>query len=403
MSRYKIIWIFFFLFIGVIIWNKKDKRIHQKREQAAIITKYLDRISLTAEDLELSGKVKRLIEYELINEGEISDYPGVKDLEKNNAIIADSINKGDYYLVLKTGEIRRLEMLDIEKIETFRFNEKGDVEKRIWYGRSNDGKGAELEENQYDRAGNLIAQRKFDFYGNLYNQIEFAYDRQGRMIKTHKIGSNEKWEENYNISYHLDTTFIERIDTNRDSYFPRLEVYDVNGVLVENDPRIEKKYRNKGEFQKSIDYFMYGEKLYSETYEYDPFGNEIARTEYDSSGNINHIERKYYDDLNKLFMVSEIDGNSYRVKKMNNYGFLSESTSTWRNSDTWNLRDYREAYNQNGNVIHMVEVIQGNDGQITESRTDLEYEYDDFRNWVVKKRYEGDSLLHTMKRVIIYY
>ncbi|CAN0408854.1 unnamed protein product, partial [Discosporangium mesarthrocarpum] len=231
----------------------------------------------------------------------------------------------------------------------------------------------DLLKNQYDLSGKLVAQREFDYSGQLFKQIDLSYNQTGQLIRISRTTnySDGKSEKDYEIKYHLDTTFIERTDTSRGFYEPHIEIYDENGTLVENDPRLEKIYTRRGEFQKSIDYFMNGEKQYSETYEYDQSGNEIAKTEYDSSGGINYVERKYYSDSGKLVMINEID--------------------------------YREVSNEHGDVIHIVEMSLENNGQIKESRIDIDYEYDQYGNWIAKKIYQEDTLRKTTKRVINYY
>ena len=187
---------------------------------------------------------------------------------------------------------------------------------------------------------------------------------------------------------------------------PLKYTYDEKGKLLDGDPFAEKIVSSKSQYEESIlYYYRTGKKASSETYEYDLSGNVIAKTEYDSSGNMTNVEKRSYDESVELLSIIEIDRYSYVVKRINKYGYPDETTSLYRENknDFSSFRDLRENYNQYGDVISEVFIRQDNDGELTESRIHINYEYDSKGNWIEQARYGGDSLIYKVKRIISYY
>lgn len=83
----------------------------------------------------------------------------------------------------------------------------------------------------------------------------------------------------------------------------------------------------KGDYEKLEEYYFYGDVYLFIIYEYDIFGNEIVRIDYDLEGNIIVVGRKYYDDLGMLIVMDEFDGEFFRVKRIKKYDYLENFIS----------------------------------------------------------------------------
>lgn len=379
--------------------------VDARKEQAIPIEIYLQRLNWTTESLGLKGRVKSLIEYEVISETILQEYPEIKYLEGDLLIKRDSIDEGQYYIITSDNQVKGIKLLDISIVYSFKFSDAGDLLSKTWYNRMNDRDRAQYEENQYDRFGHLIGHERFDYFGNLDKEVALTYDKSGKVIRLNRRNENYSGEENFKISYRSDTTFIERIDSVPKPYFDSLEMYDSKGNQLLVDPKGRFKVTAKGDYEKLEEYYFHGDVYSSTIYEYDTSGNEIARTDYDSEGNIIVVGRKYYDDSGKLIAMDELDGESFRVKRIKKYDYSENFTSFSRTkSFGYSLMDdYRENYNRFGDVIQEVRVWQDSTGKLIESRKRIDYEYDKQGNWLVQSSFEKDSLTRKVKRVIIYH
>ncbi|MBD5453147.1 MAG: hypothetical protein HDR30_02320 [Lachnospiraceae bacterium] len=308
-------------------------------------------------EYEEDGRKKKCIEYN--GDGDIFSY---KECEYDEA-----------------GHVTKEEYQDFaERIEyyytyQYRYNEAGDIEKKICY--DEDGSISYWCEYQNDEAGHELSELTYGTDG-IYRRSEQKYDKNGNEIRVTYIVDGEvtmqlefSRDEWGNVTEERGRSLAKEWDTNTYEY-------EYETVYVPSRQYTQAVVVNKKEYHDGA--------LTTETV-CDRAGNKTKRTWYNSDGSIERWAEYQYDENEK--MIKEVrhdgDGSIYVQNKYtyDNVGNLMVYESA---SDDHNSKETYE-YDEAGDMIRFVEYFDDDLYRRTE------YEYDTAGKLVGYTVYNGDG------------
>ena len=275
------------------------------------------------------------------------------------------------------------------------------------FGIQNSGK----REMVYNSAGQLVAEKEYDKYGDVYNERHYNYDSLGNKVST---------EQYYDGKF--DGTLRYEYDSSGNQVSMR--EYGANGTFR---GRTEYQYDELGYIKTETSYSSPGarEPSSQQVYEYDSSGNRLSQEtylngefsvreeyEYDTNGNITceRVTRSGYDDYTKEIQydsngnkVYEINGNDKFIYKYDSSGNLTEKKWVGKSNggfigheeysyDSSGRVTSKRSYDEKGRPIDNYTYIYDSSGKLKErkighsgSYTTEQFEYDSVGNLIATK------------------
>jgi len=374
---------------------------NQKSRQANLdfIEKFLDKERFDQSDLGLIGKVKGVIEYEVLLE---ESYNPRYEIEE------------DAYVQLEFDSHFQIDRSPkFKAIDVFNLDDHGRVTKYSTLKIFERNQQQDIVEYNYDSNGNLIKRTKLDFSDNLKSENSFSYNEKNELVKHNRLKEYTATENRINIKYEgkkmiiIDSVYKEgrfqKVDSSEFEYGEFVEDDEDDDWFSKRFPNLDKEYDD------------YGNLI---SYRYHPYhgdvGYYLVKIDYNKS-NQKIREITYSDEM------SIVDIKAYLYSKNDNLiqeSFFSKSDSKviFYNEEGEHIGDFRNSHTGDTS-LHCASSFYDAFGDFKEGKhfsysmkwgadfesNQVKVEYDSIGNWVEKLYFRDDSLRRKTIREIIYF
>jgi hypothetical protein len=239
------------------------------------------------------------------------------------------------------------------------------------------------EENSYTRDGKKTTTRKWDEKNELFQIISYFYNEKGEEIKT----------ETYNPANELIEYSITENQTEK-----KIETFNGEGTKISET--IYKYHNEKIVKEKRVQYFV-PSKIAKEIYLYNEKGQEIQQIFYNNANMIiNQIVNEYNKQTQRSDEYNEKGLISRKELELDLFGnHILESLFIPIFQPKIKKIDWEKEYELDKSIYFKPDNYRFQ--KVEEMQ--YVYEFDKYKNWILRKTYQNNKLKEVTERFITYY